>query len=154
MSFVFAFNTLVIGASAAAYGILLAFGVLFPNQRILLWFLFPVKARTLVIALAILELVKGLSVSDGIAHFAHLGGMAAALIFLRGEHRLRGLRSFFSDLAGRFPVRISFDRDAETEDSALKVDSILDKISKKGYENLTETEKRILERYADRSRES
>lgn len=158
LSFVFAYNTLVIGASAAAYGILLAYGVLFPNQQILLWFFFPVRAKTLVIGLAILELVKGLSVSDGIAHFAHLGGMAAALILLRGERRLRGLRSFFSGLAERFPVRISLDRedgDKEQDDSdeTRKVDSILDKISRKGYENLTETEKRILERYADQPRD-
>lgn len=151
-SFVFAYNTAVIGASAAAYGILLAYGVLFPNQRLLLWFFLPIKARTLVIALVLVELVKGLSVSDGIAHFAHLGGMAAALLFLRGDYRLRRAGSFVSRLFSRFPVKISFDGDKRRDD-AEKVDSILDKIAEKGYENLTETERRILDRYSEDSRE-
>jgi membrane associated rhomboid family serine protease len=153
-SFIFAYGTSVIGASAAAYGILLAFGILFPNQQLLLWFFLPVRARTLVIILAILELVKGLSISDGIAHFAHLGGMAAALLLLRGDYQLRRLGRFLSGLVARSPVKISFDRkDSEAGYDKEKIDSILDKISQKGYENLSETEKRILEKYSEENTE-
>lgn len=150
-SFAFAYNTAVIGASAAAYGILLAYGILFPNQRLLLWFFLPIRARTLVIALVFIELVKGFSVSDGIAHFAHLGGMAAALVFLRREHQLRRFGSYVAGLFTRIPFRISFDADENRSRNAEKVDSILDKIAEKGYENLTETERRILERYSEDS---
>jgi membrane associated rhomboid family serine protease len=149
-SFVFAYGTAVIGASAAAYGILLAFGILFPNQQLLLWFILPVRARTLVIVLAILELIKGLSISDGIAHFAHLGGMAAALLLLRGDYQFRRLGRFFSGLVAKSPIKFSFDRNEGSGDyDTEKIDSILDKISEKGYENLSETEKRILEKYSE-----
>jgi len=152
-SYIFAYNTSVIGASAAVYGILLAYGVLFPDRQILLWFVLPVRARTLVLVLAAIELFKGLSVSDGIAHFAHLGGMAAALLFIRGDYHLRKARRFLSGIFSKIPVRISLDRDGggdgKTGADERRIDSILDKISEKGYENLSETEKRILERYSE-----
>lgn len=66
----------VIGASGAVFGILLAFGMLFPNVKLYLYFLFPVKAKWFVIAYGLLELYFGVTRQGGnIAHFAHLGGM-------------------------------------------------------------------------------
>ena len=157
-SFLFAYNTPVIGASAASYGILLAFAIMFPNQRLLLWFVIPVKARTVVIALIVISLVMGIRGTGNIAHFAHLGGMAAALIMMRGEYQFRRFRNFFRDALSKIPVKISLDRDEQgpaagrKESSVEKIDSILDKISEKGYENLSETERRILERYSEEER--
>jgi membrane associated rhomboid family serine protease len=66
----------VIGASGAVYGILLAFGMLFPNTLIFIYFLFPIKAKYFVILYGLIELFSGISGSgSNIAHFAHLGGM-------------------------------------------------------------------------------
>jgi len=66
-----------VGASGAVYGILLAFGMLFPNSQMFVFPIpFPIKAKFFVIGYALIELVSGLGASgDGIAHFAHLGGM-------------------------------------------------------------------------------
>lgn len=67
-----------VGASGAVYAILLAFGMLFPNQQLfIIPFPFPIKAKYFVIGYAILELYLGLSnnANDNVAHFAHLGGM-------------------------------------------------------------------------------
>ncbi|MGY0634351.1 rhomboid family intramembrane serine protease [Luteimonas sp. A478] len=66
-----------LGASGGVFGVLLAFGMLFPNQRVMLMIPpIPMKARTLVIALGVIELVAGISgTRSGVAHFAHLGGM-------------------------------------------------------------------------------
>jgi membrane associated rhomboid family serine protease len=157
-SFLFAYGTPVIGASAAAYGILLAFAVLFPNQRLLLWFVFPIKARTLAIGLAAISLLLGIRGGGNIAHFAHLGGMAAALVMMRGEYQMRRMRDAIRKLFSRIPVKVSFgnergERAGRGGDvDAEKIDSILDKISEKGYENLTETERRILEQYSEEER--
>ncbi len=72
-----------VGASGAVYGILLAFGMMFPNERIYLYFLVPLKAKWFVIGYGVLELVLGVFHSaDGIAHFAHLGGMLFGLLFI------------------------------------------------------------------------
>ena len=66
-----------VGASGAVYGILLAFGMLFPNTHMFVFPLpFPIKAKFFVMGYAVIELLSGLGSSgDGIAHFAHLGGM-------------------------------------------------------------------------------
>ena len=65
-----------VGASGAVYGILLAFGMLFPNSQMFVFPLpFPIKAKFFVIGYAVIELFSGLGRSgDGVAHFAHLGG--------------------------------------------------------------------------------
>jgi membrane associated rhomboid family serine protease len=89
LSFLFSFNTTVIGASGAGYGILLAYAILFPYNEIYVWGLLPVRARTLVIFMTIIELASGLSSGDGVAHFAHLGGMAAGFLYLKGGQRVR-----------------------------------------------------------------
>jgi len=66
----------VIGASGAVFGILLAFGMLFPNTLIYIYFLFPLKAKYFVIIYGLIELFSGFSGADSnVAHFAHLGGM-------------------------------------------------------------------------------
>lgn len=74
-------NGPTVGASGAIYGVLLAFGMLFPNRTIYLMIPpMPIKAKYLVIGYGVLELALGLSgARDGVAHFCHLGGMAAGL---------------------------------------------------------------------------
>ena len=72
-----------VGASGAVYGILLAFGMLFPNSEMFVFPLpVPIKAKYFVLGYAALELVLGITGGDGIAHFAHLGGMLFGLILI------------------------------------------------------------------------
>lgn len=73
---------LTVGASGAVYGVLLAFGMMFPEERIYLYFLMPIKAKWFVIGYAAIELMEDIFVSDGIAHFAHLGGMLFGLLLI------------------------------------------------------------------------
>lgn len=77
-------NGTMVGASGAIYGVLLAFGVLFPNAPVYIFFIpYPVKAKWLVIGYGVLELVQGLGgVADNVAHFAHLGGMIGGIILI------------------------------------------------------------------------
>lgn len=78
-------NMLVtVGASGAIYGILLAFGMLFPNQPLYLMFIpIPIKAKWMVLGYGVLELLIGISqANDGVAHFAHLGGMIFGFLII------------------------------------------------------------------------
>lgn len=77
-------NGATVGASGAIYGILLAFGMLFPNVQLMLIIPpMPVKAKWLVIGYAVIELVYGVGgSSSGVAHFCHLGGMLAGLLII------------------------------------------------------------------------
>ena len=75
---------LVVGASGSVFGILLAFGMMFPNALVYLFFAIPIKAKYLVILYGALELAAGIADRPGsnIAHFAHLGGMIFGLILI------------------------------------------------------------------------
>lgn len=84
-----------VGASGAIYAILLGFGMLFPNERMFVFPLpFPIKAKFFVIGYAVIELLLGISNSqDGIAHFAHLGGMLfglALILYWRKTNKIGG----------------------------------------------------------------
>ncbi|QSQ28733.1 rhomboid family intramembrane serine protease [Xanthomonas translucens] len=74
-----------LGASGGVFGLLLAFGMLFPNQRVMLLFPpIPMKARTFVIVFGALELIMGFTGwQPGVAHFAHLGGMLFGWLLIR-----------------------------------------------------------------------
>ncbi|MGZ2369034.1 rhomboid family intramembrane serine protease [Ancylomarina sp. YFZ004] len=79
-------NAYTVGASGAVYGILLAFGMLFPNTEMMLIFLpIPIKAKYFVIGYGAIELYLGFqqSAGDNVAHFAHLGGMLFGFILIK-----------------------------------------------------------------------
>ena len=81
----------VVGASGAVFGILMAFGMMFPNSMIYIYFLFPIRAKWFVIIYGVLEFISGISgVQSGVAHFAHLGGMIFGYLIIR-HWRKKGL---------------------------------------------------------------
>ena len=74
----------VVGASGAVFGIILAFGMMFPNSLIYLYFAIPIKAKWFVIGYGVFEFVSGISgIQSGIAHFAHVGGMLFGYLMIR-----------------------------------------------------------------------
>ena len=77
-------NTGTVGASGSVFGLLLAFGMMFPNALIYIYFLFPLKAKWVVLGYGVLELWLGIAnkSGDNIAHFAHLGGMVFGLLLI------------------------------------------------------------------------
>lgn len=115
-----------VGASGAVYGILLAFGMTFPDNRIFIFPLpVPIKAKYFVAGYAVIELLSGFgSSNDGVAHFAHLGGMLFGLLLLlywrngggrsnnnsrwydQGGHYDRGQGSGMSRWFGKFKKRM------------------------------------------------
>ncbi|MBO6576973.1 MAG: rhomboid family intramembrane serine protease [Rhodothermales bacterium] len=72
-----------VGASGGVFGLLMAFGMMFPNQPIYLYFLFPIPAKYFVILFGILELYLGVQGGTNIANFAHLGGMLFAFLLIQ-----------------------------------------------------------------------
>ncbi|MBP3844176.1 MAG: rhomboid family intramembrane serine protease [Prevotella sp.] len=159
-----------IGASGAVYAILLAFGMIFPNERLfIIPFPFPIKAKWLVVGYIAIELFSALSgPGDGVAHTAHLGGMLFGFIMIRywkkhpengsGFGRNRG-KEFFDDMKRRFDERQRssnrrrwVDEPEESQEPPKKpkrqnqeeIDAILDKIRKSGYDSLTKEEKKKL----------
>lgn len=122
-----------IGASGAVYGLLLAYGVTFPNRIILLYFFVPMKAKYLVILFGIIELISTCAgYSDGIAHVAHLGGMVIGAILL----------FFFRWLElMKVPRRLDGWTIIPPHGENDEIDRILDKILKYGTNSLTKEER-------------
>ena len=75
----------IIGASGSVFGILLAFGMLFPNTMLYIYFAIPIKAKWFVLFYGLAELFSGIanSTGDNVAHFAHLGGMLFGFILIK-----------------------------------------------------------------------
>ena len=130
-----------IGASGAIFGVLLAYGLAFPERQVFLWFIFPIKAKHLIWLFAGLELLASFSyTSDGIGHFAHLGGMLFGFLYLRGGRILAWLNPSkeprFRVIEKKKPPRPGLEQE---------VDRILEKISKLGVESLTPEERATLD---------
>ena len=80
------FNTVTIGASGAIYGLLLAYGLTFPNRPIYIYFIFAIPAKYFVMIMGAIALLSSMGDSGGgIAHITHLGGLVAGFIMLRGR---------------------------------------------------------------------
>ena len=152
-----------VGASGAIYGILLAFGMTFPEERIFIFPLpVPIKAKWFVLFYVALELFMAWSSSgDGVAYFAHLGGMLFGFLLIRYWERnpnsrfgrSQGRRFFQrmrSNLGGRRTAdddvahKSDWDYNADKKETEERIDEILDKIRKNGYASLTAEEKRFL----------
>lgn len=84
-------NVPVLGASGAVFGVLLAFGMLFPNMLLYIYFLFPVKAKYVVTVYGLIELYSAMqnNPADNVAHLAHLGGMLFGIILILVWRRRR-----------------------------------------------------------------
>ncbi|MGB8194054.1 MAG: rhomboid family intramembrane serine protease [Chitinophagaceae bacterium] len=80
----YSLNGTTVGASGAVFGCLAAFGYLFPNQQIYVYFLFPIKAKWFVMLYAAAELYMGVqnSAGDNVAHWAHLGGALVGFLLV------------------------------------------------------------------------
>lgn len=77
---------ITIGCSGAIYGLLLAYGLTFPDRPIFLWFIIPIKAKWFVVIIGAIEFFSEITgPGSGIAHLAHLGGMLIAFLYLRGS---------------------------------------------------------------------
>ena len=158
-----------IGASGAVYAILLAFGMIFPNERIFIFPLpIPIKAKWFVMFYVAIELFSALGSSgDNVAHMAHLGGMLFGFLMIRywnnhptaGYGRNKG-HQFFENLKENFERRKGAKMNVHKGGAATRedywnynerkrqnqeeIDRILDKIRRSGYDSLTKEEKQKL----------
>jgi membrane associated rhomboid family serine protease len=151
--FLLAPDVLVVGASGAIYGILLAFGLMVPDAVIYLFFFFPVRAIQAVMFIALLTLVSAMSAGGSrVAHFAHLGGMLTGFLYFkfpvwRDQFRLYRAARLFKNPRGR---RAPAPRRTESDELKNEVDRILEKISAQGVDSLTSDERATMDRYAKR----
>ncbi len=153
-----------VGASGAVYGVMVAFAMMFPDRLIYFYFLIPIRVKYFVMFIIVLG-VFSVGGPSNVANLAHLGGALAGYIYLMvDKHRLgRGsFKSRMDDLRERMTFNASRQADVTNatvydiksgephktepppDDPQKRLDEILDKISRSGYQSLTEEEKKIL----------
>lgn len=160
--FLLAPTSLVLGASGGIYGLLLAFGLMFPDAVIYLFFVFPLRAIQAVMFIALLTLVSAMGTGgERVAHFAHLGGMITGFLLLKSPQWFRDLRMWFALYRFRNPLGkrpgarrpiTQFEVHDPADDISAEVDRILEKISAKGVDSLTKEEHETMRKYAERSK--
>lgn len=144
----------ILGASAAVFGVMLAFAMFWPDAPIMIWGILPVPAKWLVIFTTLASLYFGFGGgAGGIAHFAHLGGYLGAWLYLK--YLQRGRQAFRRKAVGGPPVReLTFsarpqvDLQKVHEVNRDEVNRILDKISAHGMSALTAEERLFLSNFA------
>ena len=168
LSFAFAFGSPIIGASAAVYGVMLAFAMNWPDQPIYIWGIFPIPAKFLVMILGVMSFYSMMGgAGDNIAHAAHLGGFAAGFVYLKLNRRGGVLGNLKKGMAKRRMQVVRTDeperrptapstasRRTATETVQLdELDRVLDKISTQGMQSLTPDERRLLDDVSRRYRQ-
>jgi len=150
----------VIGASGAVYGIMVSFAMLYPTMPIMLILLPPIQARYVVAGLIAIDALL-LGSSDGTARIVHLAGAGAGYLLMKAQRQgtelsqwVLPIEQFWYRLKGKYSKQKSRPQNKnmysvsdveivdETEQSEL--DEILEKISEKGYDGLTDAEKKKL----------
>tara|TARA_R110002126_G_scaffold200584_4_gene348174 strand:+ start:2677 stop:3534 length:858 start_codon:yes stop_codon:yes gene_type:complete len=150
-------GALVIGASGAVTGVLVAFAVLFPRAPIMLFLLPPIEARFFVIGWIAIDILF-LGSGDNVARLVHIGGALAGYLLIKAhqngtdlgkviryfEYLFRGLKPSGSSKAKNKNMSIVKDVEIVEEVDQSELDEILEKISKNGYDALTKEEKQKL----------
>jgi len=173
LSYLLAFNSPIIGASAAVFGVMLAFAMNWPDAPIYIWAIFPVPAKYLVGIFVVISFLSMINGSGGnIAHAAHLGGFAAGYLYLklnrpggvfagmRRHVKRRGLRVVRGNAEGGRvaappPTAAQRRSTALREEGLLdELDRVLDKISNQGIASLSPEERRLLDEVSRRYRQN
>ena len=162
LSFIFSFNSPVVGASAAVYGVLIGFAVYWPRENIYIWGVLPIQARVLAAGLVCFSLYSGIAgTGGGVAHFAHIGGLAvgAGYLYWLDWHHGKDRRDFkrrvqYTPSAGSSDHETiarwsSINLSNIHELNRVEVEYLMLKINDSGIKSLSLEERAFLDRLLD-----
>ena len=142
ITMLFGLNSLtpIVGASGAIYGVLMAYGLTYPNRIVYLYGLIPIKSIWFVIGIGTIAFFSSFNNVTQISHLTHLSGMAIGYILLKKPIHLQSLwfaivKKFLEFKIQKEEKKTSFKYEIEKD-----LNSILDKINKEGFDSLTEEE--------------
>jgi|TARA_B100000929_G_scaffold112888_1_gene89352 membrane associated rhomboid family serine protease len=131
----------VIGASGAVYGILLAYGISYPNRMLYIWGLIPVRSMWLVIIMGSIAFFGLLGNADGISHVTHISGMLIGYVLLKKKWRWRDIWFAIRKKTIEFQVQRYEEKSIKKKMLQKDIDVILEKIQKVGFIGLSDKEK-------------
>ena len=133
-------TTPIVGASGAVYGVLLAYGLTYPNRTVYLYGIIPIKSLWFVIGIGVIAFISSFDTVSEISHLTHLSGMMIGYLMLKRPIRFNDL--WFTIRKRTLEYQLSHEEKQITHNEAIEreIDQILDKINREGFDSLTEEE--------------
>ena len=147
MTVLFSINSIVpiVGASGAIYGLLVAYGFIYPNRMVYLYGLFPLKVKYMVLGLGVIAFLASLSANQSnVSHITHLSGMIIGVLYIYFILNWKNIKMEYYRLRLK---NLKQKTSAQNDEEVLmkkKVDEILDKLNASGWDSLTEQEEKYL----------
>ena len=140
MVFSFNSNIPIVGASGAVYGILLGYGLIYPNRRIYLYGIIPIKSIWFVISVGFIAFISSIDNNSNVSHLTHLSGMMVGYFLLKNPFRLKDVLFLIRKKSIEFKVKNEEKTNLRINNTEKELNFILDKINNEGYGSLTEDE--------------
>ena len=132
--------TPIVGASGAVYGILLAYGLTYPNRTVYLYGIIPIKSLWFVIGIGTIAFMSSFDNVSQISHLTHLTGMVIGYLMLKRPVRLYDLWFSIRKRTLEYKIQLEEKKTSHQQEIERNIDSILDKINREGFDSLTEEE--------------
>jgi len=143
----------IIGASGAIFGLIIAFGMAFPDRELLLYFFIRIKAKHFAVLVGLIELISLFALPHaGIARFAHLGGLVVGYVYLKWESITYPARRWYRRSRSRAAEAARRRVEERERKMQAEVDRILDKIGREGLGSLSGRERDFLEKQSGKHR--
>lgn len=136
--------TIIIGSSGAVFGVFLAYGLIYPERYILIFFVFPLKMKYALVIFTLISLVLSFDKGSNIAHFTHLGGIIIGYLYLRRNDILRKWNYYLISQAEKKQHEKHKKLEEKIDKTKGEVDRLLSKISEEGLQSLTDKERDYL----------
>ena len=142
VTMIFGLNSMtpIDGASGAVYGVLLAYGVIYPNRQVYLYGLIPIKSIWFVIGVGVIAFLSSFNEMSQISHLTHLSGMIIGYLLLKKPVRWKTLWFSISKRVMEYKVQKEEKKVLQQHVIEGDVDQILDKINREGFNSLSEEE--------------
>ena len=142
VTIIFGLNSMtpIVGASGAVYGVLLAYGLTYPNRTVYLYGIIPIKSLWFVIGIGVIAFMSSFDNISQISHLTHLSGMVIGYLMLKRPVRFNDL--WFTIRKRTLEYKIKHEEKKVSQHQAIEreIDRILDKINREGFDSLTEEE--------------
>jgi len=132
--------TPIVGASGAVYGVLLAYGLTYPNRTVYLYGIIPIKSLWFVIGIGVIAFMSSFDNVSQISHLTHLSGMVIGYLMLKRPVRFNDLWFTIRKRTLEYKIKHEEKKVTQHQEIEREIDSILDKINREGFDSLTSEE--------------
>ena len=142
VTMIFGLNSMtpIVGASGAVYGVLLAYGLTYPNRTVYLYGIIPIKSLWFVIGIGVIAFMSSFDNVSQISHLTHLSGMVIGYLMLKRPLRFNDLWFTIRKRTLEYKIKHEEKKVTQHQEIEREIDHILDKINREGFDSLTEEE--------------